>query len=68
LLKANKIDRKTILLGYMEMYDQAVQSLDPNKDDASPQKRTQKIVRKIGQEHFNSKTQMPAQIAEDAYT
>ena len=51
----------------MEMYDQAVQSLDPNKDDASPQKRTQKIVRKIGQEHFNSKTQMPAQIAEDAY-
>lgn len=51
ILQANKIDRKTILLNYMDLYDQAVQGFDSMAVNTKHQTEHRKaqLVQKIGQ-------------------
>lgn len=60
ILQANKIDRKTILLNYMDMYDQAVQAFDPNKEQnqCHPEQRKEYLVQRIGTQTFEEKQKM----------
>lgn len=50
-MQANKIDRKTILLNYMDLYDQAVQGFDSMAVNTKHQTEHRKaqLVQKIGQ-------------------
>ena len=50
ILQANKIDRKTILLSYMDLYDQAVQGFDQVASNTKhhTEKRKEQIVQKLG--------------------